>query len=319
MNHARPSTHVPVLLEEVVQALDLEGREAVVDATWGRGGHAREMLKVLPASARLVVIDRDAAAITHARSFSQGDPRIEVVHSSFSRLKDILKDKNLLGKVDAILFDLGVSSPQLDQPERGFSFSRNGPLDMRMDQSEGVPAADWMKQVKEDELVKILQRFGEEKFARRIARNIKQALLHGDIETTGELSKLVSDAVPVAKKRRHPATRTFQAIRIAVNQELQELENALPQALDALASGGRLVIISFHSLEDRMVKRFLRDQSKGDPWPADLPVTNNMLKPGLSLIGKPVRATPDELERNPRARSAVMRVAQKTAPGHVRR
>ena len=313
MNHAQPSTHVPVLLKEVVQALDLADREVVVDATWGRGGHAREMLKVLPVKARLVVIDRDANAITHARNSSQDDPRIEAVHSSFSRLKNILQDKNLLGEVDAILFDLGMSSPQLDQPERGFSFSHDGPLDMRMDQSEGVPAADWMKQIKEDELVKILQRFGEEKFARRIARNIKQALLHGDIETTAELSRLVSDAVPVREKHKHPATRTFQAIRIAINQELQELESALPQALDALVSGGRLVIISFHSLEDRMVKRFLRDQSKGDPWPADLPVTSNMLKPRLNLVGKPVRATSDELGRNPRARSAVMRVARKIA------
>ena len=311
MNHAQPSTHIPVLLKEVVQALDLADREVVVDATWGRGGHAREMLKVLPAKARLVVIDRDADAITHARGFSRDDPRIEAVHSSFSKLKNILQDKNLLGEVDAILFDLGVSSPQLDQPERGFSFRHDGPLDMRMDRSEGVLAADWMKQIKEDELVKILQRFGEEKFARRIARNIKRALLHGNIETTAELSRLVSDAVPVREKRKHPATRTFQAIRIAVNQELQELESALPQALDALASGGRLVIISFHSLEDRIVKRFLRDQSKGDPWPADLPVTSNMLKPRLSLVGKPVRATPDELGRNPRARSAVMRVARK--------
>ncbi len=317
MNHMPPPAHIPVLLKEVVQALDLADREVVVDATWGRGGHAREMLKVLPASARLIVIDRDADAVTHARTFSRDDPRIEVVHSSFSRLKSILRDKNLLGEVDAILFDLGVSSPQLDQPERGFSFSHDGPLDMRMDQSEGTPAVDWMKQVKEDELVKTLQRFGEEKFARRIARSIKQALSRGDIGTTAELSKLVSDAVPVKEKRKHPATRTFQAIRIAVNQELQELESALPQALDALAAGGRLVVISFHSLEDRMVKRFLREQSKGDPWPADLPVTSDMLKPRLSLVGKPVRATPDEIGRNPRARSAVMRVARKAVPGHA--
>ncbi len=317
MNPAPPSTHVPVLLKEVIQALDLGGREVVVDATWGRGGHAREMLKVLPGSARLIVIDRDVDAVTHARKFSRDDRRIEVVHSAFSRLKNILRDKNLLGEVDAILFDLGVSSPQFDQPERGFSFSHDGPLDMRMDQSEGIPAADWMKQVKEEELVEILRRFGEEKFARRIARNIKRALLYGDIGTTAELSRLVSDAVPAREKRKHPATRTFQAIRIALNQELQELESALPQALDALAADGRLVVISFHSLEDRMVKRFLREQSRGDPWPADLPVTRNMLKPRLSLVGKPVRAAADELGRNPRARSAVMRVARKTALQHA--
>ena len=313
MNDLQPSTHIPVLLKEVVQALDLTDREVVVDATYGRGGHAREILKTLPVKARLIVIDRDADAVTHARKFSQDDQRIEVVHGAFSKLGNILQEKSLLGEVDAILFDFGVSSPQLDQPERGFSFSHDGPLDMRMDQSEGVPAAHWIKQVKEDELVKILKRFGEERFARRIARNIKQALLHGEIETTAELSRLVSDAVPVRERHKHPATRTFQAIRIAVNQELQEIESTLPQALDALASGGRLVIISFHSLEDRMVKRFLREQSRGDFYPADLPVTRNMLKPTLRLIGKPVRAKPDEVGSNPRARSAVMRVARKVA------
>ncbi len=313
MNDVQTSTHIPVLLKEVVQALDLTGREVVVDATYGRGGHAREILKTLPVKARLIVIDRDADAVTHARKFSQGDQRIEVVHCAFSKLRNILQEKSLLGEVDAILFDFGVSSPQLDQPERGFSFSNDGPLDMRMDQSEGVPAAHWIKRVKEDKLVKILKRYGEERFARRIARNIKQALLHGEIETTAELSRLVSDAVPVRERHKHPATRTFQAIRIAVNQELQEIESTLPQALDALASGGRLVIISFHSLEDRMVKRFLREQSRGDFYPVDLPVTSNMLKPRLSLIGKPVRAKPDEVSRNPRARSAVMRVARKVA------
>ncbi len=313
MNDVQASTHIPVLLKEVVQALDLTDREVVVDATYGRGGHAREILKTLPVKARLIVIDRDADAVTHARKFSQDDRRIEVVHCAFSKLRNILQEKSLLGEVDAILFDFGVSSPQLDQPERGFSFSNDGPLDMRMDQSEGVPAADWIKRVKEDKLVKILKNYGEERFARRIARNIKQALLHGEIETTAELSRLVSDAVPVRERHKHPATRTFQAIRIAVNQELQEIESTLPQALDALASGGRLVIISFHSLEDRMVKRFLREQSRGDFYPVDLPVTSNMLKPKLSLIGKPVRAKPDEVSRNPRARSAVMRVARKVA------
>ncbi len=313
MNDVQSSAHVPVLLKEAVQALDLAGREVVVDATWGRGGHSREMLKILPASARLIVIDRDVDAVAHARNFSRDDPRIEVVHSSFSRLRSILRDRNLLGEVDAILFDLGVSSPQLDESERGFSFSQDGPLDMRMDRSTGVPAADWVKQTGEAELAQVLRRFGEEKFARRIARSIKRALVREDIRSTAELGRLVADVVPTREKRKHPATRTFQAIRIAVNEELQELESVLPQALDALAPGGRLVVISFHSLEDRMVKRFLRARSKGDRWPADLPVTSDMLKPELVLIGRPVRAAPNELERNPRARSAVMRVAGKTA------
>ena len=313
MNHGRPLAHIPVLPDEVMQALDLAGREVVVDATWGRGGHAREMLKRLPASARLIVIDRDAEAVAHARNFSRWDTRIEVAHSPFSNLRNILWHKNLVGKVNAILFDLGVSSVQLDQPERGFSFHQDGPLDMRMDQSAGVPAAEWLKQVGEDELAQVLRRFGEEKFSRRIARNIKRALLSGDIKTTGELAGLVVDAVPFRERRKHPATRTFQAIRIALNQELRELQSALPQALEVLAPDGRLVVISFHSLEDRIVKRFLRAQSKGDPWPASLPVTSDMLKPGLSPVGKPVRATADELARNPRARSAALRVARKLA------
>ena len=331
------SAHIPVLLQEAVQALNLPAAEIVVDATYGRGGHARAMFGALASQARLIVIDRDQDAIDQALSKWQNQDRIEIIHAPFSKLSQILKERDLIGKVDAILFDLGVSSPQLDNRERGFSFSHDGPLDMRMDRSVGMTAAAWMKQVEEGELIRVLKVFGEERFARRIARKIKQSLLKNQISSTAELSKLVCAAVPTREKgkypyhkghkypyhkghkhpyhkgHKHPATRTFQAIRIAINQELQEIESVLPDALEALAPGGRLVVISFHSLEDRLVKRFFREQSKGDPYPHDLPVTHDMLKPRLRLVGKPVKPGARELQQNPRARSAVMRAAQKVA------
>jgi 16S rRNA (cytosine1402-N4)-methyltransferase len=308
-----PPAHIPVLLKEVVQAINLPDCNVVVDATYGRGGHSRALFKELPSQARLIVIDRDKDAIDHARSQWRGEGRVEIFHAPFSQLARILEKIDLTGKVDAILFDFGVSSPQLDEGERGFSFNRDGPLDMRMDRSAGITAATWMKQVEDEELVRVLKVFGEERFARRIAAKVKQVLKDGEISTTAELARVVSEAVPTREKGKHPATRTFQAIRIAVNQELQEIESVLPVAVDVLAPGGRLVVISFHSLEDRLVKRFFRNQSRGDPFPPDLPVTSDMLKPGLVLIGKPVRPGAAELKLNPRARSAVMRVARKVA------
>ena len=304
------STHIPVLLNEVMRAMDLGSREIVVDATYGRGGHSKEILRLLPPQGKLFVIDRDLDAIQHARTSLKGDQRIEIIHSAFSNLREIFEERGLLGKVNAILFDFGVSSPQLDISERGFSFNKNGPLDMRMDRTKGVSAANWIEQTEEEEIVRVLKRFGEERFAKRIARSIKEALTEGQVSTTAQLSQLVSDAVPVKEKHKHPATRTFQAIRIAVNQELLEIESVLPQALEVLAPGGRIVVISFHSLEDRIVKRFFRDQSKGDPFPHDLPVTADMLKPQLRLVGKKDKANEDELSENPRARSAIMRAAE---------
>ena len=308
-----PPTHIPVLLPEVVQALNLADCKIVVDATYGRGGHTRAIVHALASDARLIVIDRDQDAIDQAISVWQNEDRIDIIHASFSRLHDILAVRDLIGKVDAILFDFGVSSPQLDDGARGFSFSHDGPLDMRMDRSSGMTAASWIKQVEEDELIHVLKVFGEERFARRIARKIKQALLESEINSTAELTRLVCEAVPTREKNKHPATRTFQAIRIAVNHELQEIEAVLPMALDALAVDGCLVVISFHSLEDRLVKRFFRSQSRGDPYPHDLPVTQDMLKPRLKLVGKPIKSRSSEVKQNPRARSAVMRVARKVA------
>ncbi len=307
------SAHIPVLLPEAVQALNLVDSQVVVDATYGRGGHCRAIFRALSRHARLIVIDRDQDAITQALSEWQGEDRIEIVHAPFSRLQQILGERDLIGKVDAMLFDFGVSSPQLDDATRGFSFSHDGPLDMRMDRSVGVSAASWIQQVEESELIRVLKVFGEERFARRIARKIKQTLLQSEINSTAELTRLVCDAVPTREKGKHPATRTFQAIRIAVNHELREIELVLPLAVDALAVGGCLVAISFHSLEDRLVKQFFRSQSRGDPYPHDLPVTYDMLKPRLRLVGKPIKPGVAEVKQNPRARSAVMRVAQKVA------
>lgn len=309
----RTSAHIPVLLPEAVQSLNLANSEIVVDATYGRGGHCRAIFHALANHARLIVIDRDQDAIAKAISEWQNEDRVEIIHAPFSKLHDILQARNLIGKVNAILFDFGVSSPQLDDGARGFSFTHDGPLDMRMDRSSGMTATDWIKQVEEGELIHVLKAFGEERFARRIARTIKQAALESEINSTAELSRLICAAVPTREKGKHPATRTFQAIRIAVNHELQEIEAVLPLALDALAPAGCLVVISFHSLEDRLVKRFFRSQCRGDPYPPDLPVTHDMLKPRLRLVGKPIKPGVSEIKQNPRARSAVMRVAQKVA------
>jgi 16S rRNA (cytosine1402-N4)-methyltransferase len=299
------------MLEEVVQALNLTANSIIVDATYGRGGHCAAIADRLDRKSRLIVIDRDAEAIRHAKSHAHKFGSIKIIHAPFSKLQVELENLGVFGKVDAILFDFGVSSPQLDQPGRGFSFSHDGPLDMRMDDGQEMTAHHWISDVEEKELVRVLRVYGEEKFARRIARAIKQALLDGPIETTGSLARIIDDAVPVKEKGKHPATRTFQAIRIVVNEELREIEEVLPQALEALAPGGRLVIISFHSLEDRLVKRFFRKESIGDPYPIDLPVTADMLKPRLKLVGKQVRASSEEVAANPRSRSAVMRIAQK--------
>lgn len=300
--------HVPVLKDEVLAALNLHDDSLVVDATYGRGGHTRAIMSRLGNGGRILVIDRDPTAVNQARKEWSDDARVEIVHAEFSELSKLLEQRHVNGRVTGMLFDFGVSSPQLDDPERGFSFSHDGPLDMRMNPDQGLSAAEWLEQISEAELTNVLRKFGEERFARRIARAIKQ---QGDIASTGELARLISQAAPATEKGKHPATRTFQAIRIAVNEELDQIKLVLPQASKALATGGRLVIISFHSLEDRLVKRFLRDQSKGDPFPPDLPVTHDMLKPELKLVGKAIRAGADEIKKNRRARSAVLRVAEK--------
>ena len=311
----KPLDHTPVLKDAVINALKIQADDLVVDATYGRGGHARAILARLGNGGRLLAIDRDPAAIERARLDFGFDARVEIIHAPFSQLGEILKARGLGGRVTGMLFDFGVSSPQLEEPERGFGFNVTGPLDMRMDPSHGRSAAQWLEGVDEDELMRVLRRFGEERFARRIARAIKQTVAQRPIATTTELADVVAAAMPTREPGKHPATRTFQAIRIAVNDELGEVRTVLPEALAGLAPGGRLVMISFHSLEDRLVKRFFREQAKGDPYPPDLPVTEDMKKPMLKLVGKPLRADALEVARNRRARSAVMRVAEKYGQG----
>ncbi len=305
--------HIPVLFNEVVQALEAMPGDLVVDATYGRGGHANAILERLQGKGKLIVIDRDPDAIQHANNNLAAHEHVEIIHSSFSNLKNLLEQRGVYGQVDAILFDFGVSSPQLDTSERGFSFQKDGPLDMRMDTTQKITAQSVINDLEEPDLARILKEYGEERFARRIARKIKAQLSEGPIESTAQLAKLVSAAIPKFEKGKHPATRTFQAIRIAVNRELMEIEDVLPQAVEALASGGRLVVMSFHSLEDRIVKRFFKLQSKGDPFPIDLPVTADMLKPKLNLVSKPIRANDDEIDSNVRSRSAILRIAKKVA------
>jgi len=337
--------HIPVMKDAAVAALNLAPGDCVVDATCGGGGHARAILgrlRALGPGGRLLAIDRDAEAVACARlalgaggdgsgdgsgDGGDGGARVEIIHAPFSRLGEILESRGLRGRVAGMLFDFGVSSAQLDTPARGFSFTAAGPLDMRMDATAGATAAEWLARVDERELAAALRAFGEERFARAIAGAIKRALARGPIADTVELARLVAAAAPHKSRqprragagkpkpvaRKHPATRTFQAIRIAVNDELGEVRRALPQAVAGLAAGGRLVVISFHSLEDRIVKRFLREAARGDPYPPDAPVTVSQLRPSVKLIGKARRPAAAEVEANRRARSAVMRVAEKLA------
>ncbi len=282
-----------------------------VDATFGRGGHSAGILQSLGEKGRLIAIDQDPEAIIHAETLSQRDPRVTVIRSNFEHLKDVLETLNLVSAIDGIFMDLGVSSPQLDDAERGFSFMRNGPLDMRMDPDNGLSAADWLYQTPEAEVVKALFEYGEEKFARRIAAAITAQNQIKKLDTTEALVKVIDQAMPRKEKHKHPATRTFQAIRIAVNRELQVLPLALESALECLNPGGRLVVLSFHSLEDRIVKRFMRDKSKAAPIPRGMPMAAEEAVLPFKLIGKAVKPGADEIAFNPRSRSAVLRIAEK--------
>ncbi|MGA1730999.1 MAG: 16S rRNA (cytosine(1402)-N(4))-methyltransferase RsmH [Steroidobacteraceae bacterium] len=303
--------HVPVLLEETLEALAVKGDGFYVDATYGRGGHAEAVLARLGNRGTLLVIDRDPEAVACAREHIGRDPRVTVVHADFAALDTALE---AVGRQpDGILLDLGVSSPQLDTPGRGFSFQRQGPLDMRMDPGTGQSAAEWLAEVDERELAMVIARYGEERFARRIARAIVGARAVHPIADTAELARVVAAAVPRREPGKHPATRTFQALRIHVNDELGQLERVLPKAVAALAPGGRLAVISFHSLEDRLVKRFLRDQSRDDPAWAGLPVVPEAARAKLRLVGRAVFPGEEEVRRNPRARSAVLRAAERIA------
>ena len=302
-------SHVSVLLEEAVEALAVRPEGVYVDATFGRGGHSRAILQRLGPNGRLVALDRDLVAVAAGQAIV--DPRFTLVHAAFGRFDEVL-DGLGIGQVDGVLLDIGVSSPQLDTPERGMSFRFDAPLDMRMDTSEGETAAEFLARAEQREIEKVIRDYGEERFAHAIAKAIVATRGQLGISSTGQLAALVEKAVRTREPGQHPATRSFQALRIHVNRELEELSLVLPQCAARLASGGRMVVISFHSLEDRIVKRFLRDESQPPKLPSRLPVRAAELPtPKLRLIGKPVYAGEAELSANPRARSAVMRVAER--------
>lgn len=309
----QPLEHRPVLFDEVLEALKIRADGIYLDGTFGRGGHSGAILERLNEQGRLLAMDKDPQAIAVAQQRFAGDQRFSIVRGSYTMLEQEVVKRGWKGKVDGILLDLGVSSPQLDDPSRGFSFRHDGPLDMRMDPESGYSAAEWLASAKEAEIAQVLKEYGEERFAKRIARAIVHEREQSPIVTTARLAKIVADANPKWERDKHPATRSFQAIRIYVNRELEELEQVLEQSVKVLAPGGRLAIISFHSLEDRRVKRFIRDEARGGDFPPGLPVTDAQLNRRLRAIGKDIRASEAELETNPRARSAVLRVAERLA------
>lgn len=309
----KPAEHKPVMLEPALAGLGVHAGGFYVDGTYGRGGHSAAILARLGSGGRLLAFDKDAEAAAHAWRVMADEPRFRIERSSFACISEVLRSEGVVGQVDGLLLDLGVSSPQLENAGRGFSFSRPGPLDMRMDVQAGVSAADWLATAGVDEITWVLRTYGDEPFARRIAIAISGAAAEAPITTTDRLARIISECVPkriAAASRIHPATRSFQAIRIHINDELEDLRQVLDQSLEILAPGGRLVIISFHSLEDRMVKRFMRDQSQPEPPP--VPMAPRPL-PSMKIIGKAQKASADEVDANPRARSAVMRVAERTA------
>ena len=303
-----------MMLTEVIEQLAIRKDGVYLDCTFGRGGHSQAILKVLGPAGRLLALDRDLDAVNSpiAQTLIH-DSRFAIQHCCFSNLLDVSRRIPEYQQIDGILMDLGVSSPQLDSPERGFSFLKEGPLDMRMDSSQaGLSASEWLAKVSEPHLIEVLFEFGEERFARRIARAIVTERTTNPIVSTRQLVKIIENAVPVKEKHKHPATRTFQAIRIEINQELEELKTALQQTLKVLRPGGRLVVISFHSLEDRIVKRFIKSETGTKNIPGKLPIREVDIAKGCLLkIGKAVKASPEEVEQNTRARSATLRVAEK--------
>lgn len=307
--------HRPVLFNEVLEALAIQPDGIYVDGTFGRGGHAGAILDRLGAEGRLLAIDKDPQAAAIAEDRFGEDPRFEVERGSFTQLRQLVQKRGWLqaGGVNGVLLDLGVSSPQLDDPERGFSFRQDGELDMRMDPDAGQSAAQWLVRAEEYEIRKVLFEYGEERFAKQIARAIANMREETPIKTTLQLANLIREVIPVRfhEKGKDPATRSFQGIRIFINDELEDVKNCLPQAIDVLKPGGRLAVISFHSLEDRIVKRFLRKEARGDEFPPDLPVPQSALSPRIKLIGKAIKPAEKEISENPRARSAVLRVAER--------
>jgi 16S rRNA (cytosine1402-N4)-methyltransferase len=302
--------HVPVLLEEAVAALRVRPDGIYVDGTFGRGGHSAALLALLGVRGRLLAFDQDPAALA---ANAIADRRLELIHGRFSTMTRELAARGVT-KVAGILLDLGVSSPQLDEAARGFSFAADGPLDMRMDPTRGETAAQWLDRATEQEIREVISRHGEERFAKQVAGAIVAARGREPVRTTGQLAAIVGGAVRTREPGKHPATRTFQALRILVNQELAELEVTLPQAVDLLEPGGRLAVISFHSLEDRLVKHFLREGARADRLPKGVPVrARDLPEPRLRLVGRAVRPSAAEVAANPRARSATLRVAERTA------
>lgn len=305
--------HTTVLLDDAVDGLNIQPEGIYIDGTFGRGGHSRLILSQLGEKGRLIAIDRDPQAIAAAEQIN--DPRFSIIHGPFSQLGDYVESLDLVGKIDGILLDLGVSSPQLDDAERGFSFMRDGPLDMRMDPSQGESAAQWLMRAAEEDIAFVIKTYGEEKFGKRIARAIVERNRLAPMTRTKELAEVIAAAMPVKDKHKHPATRSFQAIRIWINSELEEIERALGASIKALAPQGRLSIISFHSLEDRLVKRFMRTHSRGVQVPAGVPMTEAQIQAlggrELRSLGKSVPG-PAEVAENPRARSSVLRIAERS-------
>jgi len=305
--------HITVLLDEAVEALAVRADGCYMDGTFGRGGHSRLILERLGPDGRLLGFDKDPLAIATGNALAAEDGRFVVVQRSFADLGEEAAARGLVGKVDGLLLDLGVSSPQLDDAERGFSFLNDGPLDMRMNPDTGISAAQFIASASADEIARVFKEYGEERFAKRMARAVVERRELKPFERTADLAQVLTDANPAWEKGKNPATRAFQGLRIHVNNELGDLERGLDAALEALAVGGRLVVISFHSLEDRIVKQFMKRQAKGeaDNLPRDLPIIPKAFEPRLKLMGKPIYAGEAELKANPRSRSAVMRVAEK--------
>ena len=298
--------HVSVLLAESVSALSVRAGGSYLDGTFGRGGHSREILSLLSPSGQLLAVDKDPAAEASAKALAD-DSRFKFVAGSFADISSFVSD----GSLDGILLDLGVSSPQLDDAARGFGFNGDGPLDMRMDTRSGMTAAEWIASAPEQEIADVIKTYGEERFAKRMASAIVKVRVDTPITSTRQLASIIAEANPKWEPNKHPATRAFQAIRIFINRELDDLELALSSMVDKLVIGGRLVVISFHSLEDRIVKRFMRDQARGIQLPRHVPVVDSDAGKTLNLIGKAIKPSDEEVARNPRSRSAVMRVAER--------
>ena len=311
MSAATGYSHISVLLNEALEGLAIQADGLYIDGTFGRGGHSRALLAQLGPEGRLIAFDKDPEAIRVGDQLAAEDGRFVVVQRSFAEMAEELRARGLAGQVQGVLLDLGVSSPQLDDPTRGFSFLNDGPLDMRMNPSAGQSAADWINSASEADIATVLKEYGEERFAKRMARAVVTRRAEQPFTRTADLAAVIKEANPAWEKGKHPATRAFQGIRIFINRELDDLADGLRAALDVLAPGGRMAVISFHSLEDRMVKQYMRREAKGAPVPRDLPIRDIDIPVSINLVGKAIKPSAAEVDANPRARSAVLRVAEK--------